>query len=171
MVLCALLTGCRYGEIVNLRAADFDAEAGTVAVRVSKSGKPRYVVLGEDGRTFFEQVTAGLAGDARIFNRADGGAWGKSHQHRPLRAACEAAKIAPAVSFHILRHTYASHLVMNGAPLQVVAANLGHADTRMTEKHYAHLSGSYVADAIRAAMPKLGLVDRTNVRPIGKAAA
>ena len=61
---------------------------------------------------------------------------------RPTTAysGCKAARISPAASFHVLRHTYASHLVMAGAPLQVVAANLGHADTRMTEKHYAHLA-------------------------------
>ena len=46
---------------------------------------------------------------------------------------------------------------MNGAPLQVVAHNLGHSDTRMVDKHYAHLQPSYVADAIRAAAPKLGI--------------
>ena len=42
---------------------------------------------------------------------------------------------------------------MNGAPLQVVAHNLGHSDTRMVEKHYVHLQPSYVADTIRAAAP------------------
>ena len=38
----------------------------------------------------------------------------------------------------------------------VIAAQLGHADTRMTERHYAHLSPSYVADTIRASLPALG---------------
>ena len=56
---------------------------------------------------------------------------------------------------------------MAGAPLQVVAANLGHADTRMTEKHYAHLAPSYVADVIRATMPRLGLVEPSPVVPLG----
>jgi integrase len=45
---------------------------------------------------------------------------------------------------------------MNGAPLPVIAANLGHSDTRMTEKHYAHLAPSYVAETIRATMPNMG---------------
>jgi integrase len=54
-----------------------------------------------------------------------------------------------------------------GVPLQIVAANLGHVDTRMTEKHYAHLSPSHIAEVIRAAMPKLGIVTRTNVVTLG----
>ena len=77
--------------------------------------------------------------------------------------ACDRAKITPAVSFHSLRHTYASHAVMAGAPLLVVAKNLGHADTRMVEKHYGHLSQSYLADAIRAAAPRFGIVDESKV--------
>jgi integrase len=48
----------------------------------------------------------------------------------------------------------------------VIAAQLGHSDTRMTERHYAHLSPSYVADTIRAALPSLGIVEKTNVRTL-----
>jgi integrase len=51
------------------------------------------------------------------------------------------------VNFHILRHTHGSHLAMNGVPLGVIAAQLGHADTRMTEKHYAHLYGQGITNA------------------------
>jgi integrase len=66
------------------------------------------------------------------------------------------AKIDPPISFHALRHTWASHAVMNGVPLLVVAKNLGHADTRMVERHYGHLGRDYVSDAIRAGAPKFG---------------
>jgi integrase len=43
-----------------------------------------------------------------------------------------------------------------GVPMGVIAAQLGHSDTRMTEKHYAHLAPSYVADTIRAALSTMG---------------
>ena len=52
---------------------------------------------------------------------------------------------------------------MRGVPMAVIAEQLGHADTRMTERHYAHLSPSYVADAIRAGFPSLGIVEDSNV--------
>jgi hypothetical protein len=45
----------------------------------------------------------------------------------------------------------------------VIAAQLGHADTRVTEKHYAHLAPSYIADVVRAALPSMGVVEATNV--------
>lgn len=44
---------------------------------------------------------------------------------------------------------------MRGVPMGVIAAQLGHRDTRMTEKHYAHLAPNYVAQTIRANFPKL----------------
>jgi integrase len=53
-----------------------------------------------------------------------------------------------------------------GASLPVIAANLGHTDTRMTERHYAHLVPSRVAQVIRATMPKLGLVETDAIVPI-----
>jgi integrase len=170
LVQCALLTGCRYGEIVGFRVGDFERHAGTVSVRASKSGRPRHVVLTEDGITLFEQHVAGKLGAALVFTRPDGVPWGRSHQHRPLREACRRAGINPAASFHILRHTYATHLLQAGVPLPVIAANLGHADTRMTERHYAHLVPSHVADMIRANMPKLGLVEPSPVVPLARAA-
>jgi len=45
----------------------------------------------------------------------------------------------------------------------VIAAQLGHADTRMTERHYAHLAPSYVADTIRAALPGFGILSPSNL--------
>jgi integrase len=167
MVQAALQTGCRYGELARLTAGDFhfgkqrqkdgtEVEIGTITVQQSKSGKPRHVVLTDEGVALFKELTAGRAGNALILPRSDGSAWEKSQQARPMAGVCKAARITPPVSFHILRHTWASHAVMNGVPLLVVAKNLGHADTRMVEKHYGHLAPSYIADAIRAGAPKFG---------------
>jgi hypothetical protein len=55
---------------------------------------------------------------------------------------------------------------MRGVPLAVIAAQLGHSDTRMVEKHYGHLSSGYVADTVRAAFGTLGLVEPSTVIPI-----
>jgi integrase len=53
-----------------------------------------------------------------------------------------------------------------GVPMAVIAKQLGHADTRMTEKHYAHLAPNHVADTIRANFPNLGLGERPKVVPV-----
>jgi integrase len=168
MVQAALLTGCRYSELARLRCDDFNADSGTLAVRLSK-GKIRHVVLTDEGKAAFAGWTAGRAHSENVFLRADGKVWGKSHQKRPLDEASSRAGISPSVNFHILRHTHGSHLAMSGVPMGVVAAQLGHADTRMTEKHYAHLAPSYVAQTIRANFPVLGLTDGADVIPLRRA--
>ncbi len=130
LVIAALLTGCRYGELTAMTGDDFNPDAGTVRLRTSKSRKPRHVVLTQEGRDFVSQLADRKPGSARLFLRANRKPWAKSEQQRPLAAACEAAKIDPPVNFHGLRHTYASRLTMRGVPGAVIAAQLGHADTR-----------------------------------------
>lgn len=172
LVKGALLTGCRYGELTRMRVSDFNAEAGTITVRESKAGKPRHVALTDEGRELFSLLAAGRTGRDLVFTRDDSAAWGMAHQALPLSEACARAKIEPPATFHILRHTYASALAGRGVPMGVIAAQLGHADTRMTEKHYAHLSPNYVADTIRAALPPLALsgeIDRA-VTPLRRKA-
>jgi integrase len=163
MVRAALETGARYGELTRLEVSDFNPDTGTLAIRVSKTGKPRHVVLTDDGADFFREVCMGRAGSELMFLKANGSTWRKSHQLRPMAEACQRAKIDPPVGFHQLRHTWASLSVMNGVPLLVVAKNLGHTDTRMVEKHYGHLAPSYVADAIRAGAPRFGKV-KSNIK-------
>jgi integrase len=162
-----LATGARYGELASLRAADFNPDSGTIHVRTSKSGSGRHIVLNDEGAALFKSLAAGKPGDALLLTKADGSPWSKSSQGRPMAEACKRAKIKPAASFHILRHTWASLAVMAGAPLMVVARNLGHADTRMVERHYGHLAPSYIADAIRAAAPKFGIKPERKVVSIG----
>ena len=83
-----------------------------------------------------------------------------------MRAASNRARLEPHATMHVMRHTWASHAVMNGVPLMVVARNLGHSDTRMVERHYGHLSSSYIKDTIRASAPKFGLSPDSTVVPL-----
>jgi integrase len=152
LVRAALATGCRYSELAALRIEDFNPDSGTVHVRKSKSGKARHVILNEEGQKLLATLSKDRPGRAYLLVKDGAGRWLKSHQTRPMADACKAAEIEP-ISFHGLRHSYASLSIMAGAPLMVVAKNLGHVDTRMVEKHYGHMSPSYVADAMRAAAP------------------
>jgi integrase len=163
LVQSALQTGARYGELVRLQVQDFNADAGTITIRQSKSGRARHIVLAEEGRAFFAQLTAGRSSAEPMFHKP----WAQSHQLRPMREAVERAKIKPAISFHGLRHTWASLAVMNGMPLMVVARNLGHADTRMVEKHYGHLAPSFIADAVRKSAPKFGFKPDRKIASLG----
>jgi integrase len=79
LVTGALLTGCRYGAPAVMTAADFNPDARTVRVRVSKSGRPRHVVLPQEGRDFTAGLAAGEPGSTRLF------------LHRAGRAMCRSA--------------------------------------------------------------------------------
>jgi integrase len=167
----ALLTGARYGELTTLKVGDYSNDNNTIFINQSKSGKPRYIPLNQEGINLFEQLTTGKNPQEPMFTRPDGKQWKKNYQVRPLEAACKTAKITPAINFHILRHTYGSLLAMRGVPLQVIAAVLGHSDTRVTHKHYAHLMPSYIADVIKEHLPDFGKTEKANVTSLSRNAS
>lgn len=166
LVQAALLTGARYGELSALRAGDVDLDAGTVWFRETKSGKPRVCYLEGEGLALFRQHTAGKTGDETIFTRADGARWKASQQARPLKTACERAKIVPAADFHDLRRTYGARMAVKGVPMAVIAEALGHADERITSRHYAHLAPSYVEKTVREAVAGFGIFAPSNLAAI-----
>ena len=168
LVQAALLTGCRYGELTYLKVSDFDTTHQTLHVRETKNGKPRHIPLTEEGIHLFKVLIRGKSGDTFVLARDDGEPWGKAHQVRRLKEACKIASIEPAISFHVLRHTYGSLLASKGVSLQVIAELLGHSDTRITSRHYAHLLPSYVSDTLRANLPQFTEIKMDNVVNLNK---
>jgi integrase len=160
LVRGALETGARYGELGRMTCGDFNPDAGTIHVLKSKSGRERHIILSDAGAKFFRSITAGKSPEALMF----AGGWKPDNQNRRMKASCENARM-PYVNFHQLRHTWASHSVMAGMPLTVVAKNLGHVSTKMVEAHYGHLAPSYVVDQVRKFAPTFGAVS-TKVRRI-----
>ncbi|MDG4903545.1 MULTISPECIES: site-specific integrase [unclassified Mesorhizobium] len=154
LVSAALVTGARFGELARLRVADYDAANKSVFVAESKSGRPRHIPLPTGGAELFERLAADRPTGEPLLRQESGAAWAPSTYNRPWKALLAQAKLSD-VTLHEIRHTYASTMVRNGAPLIVVAEALGHSDTRMAEKHYAHLAPSYVADTIRRLAPDI----------------
>jgi integrase len=167
LVCGALYSGCRYGELIRVKVKDYDLKSEHLFIAESKSGKARQVPMTEVGAAFFKQMTQGRPAEELIFRKdsddrrkdgltGDPCAWGKSEQSRRLEMAVKAAGIT-RISFHELRHTYASHLVNSGVQLVFVADFLGHSGTRMVEKHYGHLCPSEKRDSLRKLGPKVDL--------------
>lgn len=154
LMRAALETGCRYGELARLVCGDYHPDSGTLHILKSKVGRGRLVILTEEGQSFFAGLVAGQPTNAPMFGRV----WDHDDQSHPMRRACKAARLDERISFHGLRHTWASHAVMAGMPLMVVSRNMGHVDTRMVEKHYGHLAPSYVVEQVRKFAPRFGTV-------------
>jgi integrase len=161
LVQAALQTGARYQELARLHVGDFNSDAGTLHIRKTKTHKDRHIVLTDEGREFFGQLAAGRPKLEPLLGKE----WKPSWQAPLILEACKNASIDPPISFHGLRHTWASLSVMAGMPLMVVARNLGYSDTRMVERHYGHLAPSYVTEAVRAHAPRFGKTP-SNVRGI-----
>jgi len=168
LVHAALLTGCRYGELCRFKVADYNRDVETLTIREGKSGHVRHVTLTDEAPVLIERLIAGRSLGEFLLRRDDARGWKRAEQLRPMRDACSCAGIVPTVGFHVLRHTHASILAMRGVPMAVIARQLGHSDTRMTERHYAHLAPNYVTDTIRANFPRLTAAAATVV-PIGRA--
>ena len=169
LIHAALTTGARYGELSALDVGDFHADSGTLFVRDSKSGQPRRIVLNAEGAQFCKRLVTGRITNEPLLRKAGGGRWDRDHYFRRFKDAIVRAGIDPRFTFHELRHTWASLTVMAGAPLMVVAQNLGHRDTRMVEKHYGHLTDNFVADTIRRTGPNFCLSPEPNVVPLARA--
>jgi len=166
LLRAALLTGARYGELVRMTVGDFNRATAQVSVAPSKSGRARHIPLNASGVDLFRALTTGRPKKAPMFARADGEPWGKNHQQRPLLEACKRAKITPPLRFHEARHSYASALAQAGADLLTISRLLGHADTRITSRHYAHLCDKTLAHAVNNLLPSFGTTDASNVAAI-----
>src|SRR6266480_2815036 len=79
LVRAALLTGARYGELVAMRAQDADLRGERIYISQSKSDRPRNVPFNPEGAALFRELLKGRTGDALIFTRSDGEAWGKNY--------------------------------------------------------------------------------------------
>jgi len=154
LVSAALVTGARFSELARLVVVDYDVLNMSVFISESKSGKPRHVPLPAGGAELFGRLAGGRPGNEPLLRQDDGSPWKPSSYSRCWKAILRRAGLGDA-TFHELRHTYASTMVRKGAPLMVVAQALGHADTRMVDKHYAHLAPSYVAETIRRMAPDI----------------
>ena len=146
MVLIALNTGLRRGEVFNLKWADinFDKRTLTVEGTTSKSGQTRHVSLNSEVMTILKlwgQQSKGVF----VFTSPVTGtrfdnikkAWGQLR----IRAGI------PDFLFHDLRHTFASKLVMAGVDLYTVKELMGHSTIQMTER-YSHLAPEHKASAV-----------------------
>ena len=164
MILVAMRTGLRHGELLALRWQDVDLVAGRLMVRQALSAKR--IDTPKNGRSREVPLSDETIGALKAHRHLRGefvfcveGGQHLTHDacKWPLWAACKRAGLR-LVGWHMLRHTFASHLVMRGAPLKAVQELLGHSDITMTMR-YAHLS----ADARRDAVQLLDLHNHGNL--------
>ena len=124
----------------------------------SKNGEARYVDLNAAGVAFLAELVAGRKPTEKLFLKANGSPWQQSEQKRPMDAACEIAGVE-GVTFHILRHTFASHAVMAGRLSKCWQSSSATKIRRITSRHYAHLCPTFKAEAVKRYAPSFAFAN------------
>lgn len=144
--LMAMGSGCRAGELLNLRWKDVDLEAGLAILRNTKNGDTRTIpVVGyalDSLKDYRKKFAAIPMANAFVFQNSTGRA--PFAYHRSWDKARKAADIGD-LRFHDLRHTAASLLAMKGRTLGEVGALLGHRSIQTTRR-YAHYATAHTLD-------------------------
>ena len=154
-------TGLRVSELVSLPASAAEREARMLVVR-GKGDKERLVPLNENAKQAMRDYLAlraaaspqAGAGSKWLFpSFGESGHLTRQHFARDLKALAAAAGLSTeAVSPHVLRHAFATHLLHNGADLRVVQTLLGHADISTTQI-YTHVLEERLKSLVRDLHP------------------
>lgn len=143
IVITAVNTGMRKHELLDLQWKDVDFVNSIIYIRNTKNSEMREVPMNETLKSLLVSLKGKMMGQY-VFCKADG------TQFKSIKTAFNTALRKAQISdftFHDLRHTFASHLVMNNVDLKTVQELLGHKSIEMTMR-YSHLSASHKKRAV-----------------------
>lgn len=145
MVELLYASGLRVSELVGIAQNGVNLQSGYVLV-MGKGSKERYVPMGKSAiaalETYYREARPALLGGKRspyVFLERGGKPPSRQSFWKRLKGIAKAAGIAKPISPHVLRHSFATHLLENGADLRSVQVMLGHADIATTQI-YTHVS-------------------------------
>lgn len=150
--------GLRVSEVVELGLGDVDLRAGYVAA-FGKGRKRRLVPMGEPARDAIAAYLAQVRGlwarakESRLFVTQRGGGMTRQAFWKLLKRYGRVAGIAKNLTPHMLRHSFATHLLQGGADLRVVQTLLGHADIGTTQI-YTHVTADHLRDMHKRYHPR-----------------
>src|SRR5215212_1976439 len=135
IVVMALQTGMRRGEILGLRWEHIDFEQKTIYIAHTKTGKPRRIRMTKPVEVELRSLKQDASLDEHVFSYARTGLKLTTFRHA-WEGACKQAKIA-GLRFHDLRHTFATRLRAKGVHEMDIMSLLGHTTLQMTSR-YTH---------------------------------
>lgn len=145
IVVLAISTGMRKGELMSLRWSQVDFKAQRITLYKTKNGERRSVPLVSHALVLLQMLNSNRRPDSDLLFPGKSGI-SPIEINKPWYNALEAAKIEN-FRFHDLRHSAASYLAMGGASLLEIANVLGHKTLSMV-KRYSHISDNHTADVV-----------------------
>lgn len=137
LIMTAIYTGMRYGELERLEWSDVDFKNEIITVKLSKAKRFRKIPLHHE----LAMALKPLAGDGKCFPL-------EQHQFEWQLALVKNNANIPHFRFHDLRHTFASIMIRSGVDILTVSKLLGHGDIKTTQI-YAHLYQDHIKDSVR----------------------
>ena len=151
-------SGLRVGELVGLNWRDIDEELGMVMIRAGKGNKDRLVPLGEPALdallAWRRAMPTAWEPNGPVITNLRGGRLTTRSVEMILQRRLEAAGVSTAVTPHGLRHSFATHMLGNGADLRSIQEMLGHASLATTQR-YTHVSMNHLKEVYRRAFPRV----------------
>lgn len=145
IAMTAYGTGMRISEVCPLKVSDIDSKRMLIHIRDGKRGRDRYVMLPRRLLTCLREYWKAVrpSGDGFFPGRSRSAHIGASAVRNALRKAAVDAGITKKVTPHILRHSFATHLLENGEDIRTIQVLLGHGSIRTTER-YVKVSRAHV---------------------------
>jgi integrase len=155
--IAAVNTGMRRGELCGLKWDRVDLATNQIVVtrsltryglsETTKSGRRRFVPINPVMKELLRKLMLARKGEF-VFTEVDGSPMETHHMYREFHAAQRKAGFKRLIRIHDLRHTFASHFMMNGGNIYDLQKILGHTSLEMTQR-YAHMSPEHLAQAIK----------------------
>lgn len=142
MLMTAYGAGLRVSEVATLKVSDIDSQNMQIFIRNGKGGKDRFAILSEENLKVLREYWKAYRPKEWLFSSVSHNKSGFHISNRGVQevlcGVIERAGITKKVTFHTLRHTFATHLLEDGVSIYVIKQLLGHADITTTS-FYCHL--------------------------------
>ena len=152
--------GLRRSELLNMRVSDIDSKRMQLLIRKSKGGKDRIAPLSTTVLELLREYYLQYRPKQYLFEGQDGAHYSERSLALVLKRGCKLAGISKNVNLHMLRHSYATHLLETGTDLWYIQELLGHKSSRTTEI-YTHVSQKAI-DKIQSPLDKLNIKIKGN---------
>jgi integrase/recombinase XerD len=135
--------GLRIGEVLNLKVTDINSKTMQVRVEQGKGKKDRYTLLSKNSLELLRAYFVEYKPTNFLFEGQYGGKYSNSSLLSVLDDALAKAKVPKCGGLHVLRHSFATHLLEGGTDIRFIQELLGHNSSKTTEI-YTHVSNKYL---------------------------
>jgi integrase/recombinase XerD len=160
MLMLIYSAGLRRSEMLNLRIGDVDFNRSVVFIRSAKGHKDRQSVLAQNMVPMLQQYLKEFAPGFWLFEGRAGERYSASSLQQVFKQAAKKAGVKKIVRLHMLRHSFATHLLESGTSTRYIQVLLGHESPKTTEV-YAHVS-RFALDKIRSPLDQIAFKKQIN---------